>query len=117
MLSQNNRLNKGFFPNIYRGGEKKQGYHIQIIKKKGEKDELRFGFVVAKKKVKLANQRNRLKRIMRAEVESSISSLNSGYCLLLTFIGKRALLKEKNSSQIIRDEIRLLFNKLNLFKK
>lgn len=76
-------------------------------------DVSRFGFVVSKSQAKNSVDRNRLKRILRAQVATLLSRLVPGFNVIIQ--GRANL--QKLPSPIIREELSRLFKKASLWQK
>ena len=77
-----------------------------------DKAESRFSFVVSKKEVKKAVERNKLRRIGYNIIQKNISNINKGY-IIAFFLKKRTLTLSKRA---LEEEIISLLQKANLLK-
>lgn len=89
MLIKTSRLReeRDFFL-IYKKGQRISGNTLRISFLRTNQNMTRFGFVVAKKDLLLATARNRVKRILRAEVRRLGERIKKGYDVIIQ--GQRA---------------------------
>jgi ribonuclease P protein component len=79
MLSRENRLSAEFdFHRLRRDGQRYGTPFFNFFLLPNQKGPVRFGFVVSSRVSRLATQRNRLKRIVRAQVEEVLPKIRSG---------------------------------------
>jgi len=79
MLSRDNRLSDEFdFRRLRREGRRYGTPFFNFFLIPNQKGPARFGFVVSSHVSRLATQRNRLKRIFRAQVEELLPEIRSG---------------------------------------
>ncbi|MEX0587439.1 MAG: ribonuclease P protein component [Patescibacteria group bacterium] len=79
MLPRENRLSAEFdFRRLRREGRRSGSPFFSLFLLSGQKGPARFGFVVSTRVSKLATQRNRLKRILRSQVEELLPRIKEG---------------------------------------
>jgi len=79
MLPRENRLSDEFdFRRIRRDGQRYGTPFFNFFLLPNQKGPVRFGFVVSSRVSKLATERNRLKRVLRAQVENLLPGIRSG---------------------------------------
>jgi ribonuclease P protein component len=79
MLPRENRLSAEFdFRRLKRNGQRYGTPFFNLFLLSNQKDPVRFGFVVSTHVSKLATRRNRLKRILRAQMEEFLPAIRSG---------------------------------------
>jgi ribonuclease P protein component len=79
MLPRENRLSEEFdFRRLRREGQRSGTPFFNFFLIPNQKGPARFGFVVSSRVSKLATRRNRLKRILRAQVEELLPGIRSG---------------------------------------
>ncbi len=109
MLPFKNRIKKkNDFKKILERGEVVYSEMMVVkILKNGPSDETRFGFIVSKKVSKKANERNKIKRILREQIRQILPATEKGYDIVV--VAKKEILKR--GSEEIGFEIKNLFNK------
>lgn len=90
MLPKQNRLPRSI---SFSNAKSFNTLFFKVLYKENTLSNNRFGFVISKKIEKRASARNRLKRILRASVESRLES-SKGIDML--FIVRQSFLKEKS---------------------
>jgi ribonuclease P protein component len=79
MLPRENRLSAEFdFRRLRREGRRYGTPFFNFFLIPNQKGPARFGFVVSSRVSRLATQRNRLKRVLRAQVEKLLPEIRSG---------------------------------------
>jgi ribonuclease P protein component len=119
MLTAKYRLKKGYFIAIYRQGKREYGRNLSLIYAANKNDFCRFGFVVSKKNVKTAIERNKIKRMLREFIRQKLAEggLAKGFDVIVSYIGKDKKTDNKEMGVIIKREIELLFSRAHLAKK
>lgn len=89
MLPKESRLTEDKdFSLIYKKGQRISGNILRISILRTNQNTARFGFVIAKKDLPLAVARNRVKRVLRAEVRRLGGKIKIGYDIIIQ--GQRA---------------------------
>jgi len=84
MLTKLHRLTEEKqFAFVYKKGLRTRGQVLSVIVSRNNQNSSRFGFVVAKKDVAKSVARNRLKRILRAQISAHLKILKSGYDVII----------------------------------
>jgi ribonuclease P protein component len=79
MLPRNNRLSaKNDFENVYQNGKSVSTPLFKILVLKNNEEDPRFGIVVSKKVSTKANERNKVKRIIREFVRGNLRNIAKG---------------------------------------
>lgn len=111
MLPQKYRVKRDKdFGLIYRRGQKLSSPHLQVSYLSRDQNLTRFGFVVSKKHVARIVDRNRLKRILRAEINSRRGMIVPGYDVVISARRGRG----KLDSTQVREELGHLMKKARL---
>lgn len=120
MLPRASRIRKpGEFSRIYKSGRRASANHLRIFFARGRNTASRFGFVISKKSAKVSAaagkivQRNRLKRILRAEIRALAPALSPGYDIVIQVREGLA----KLSAADVRAELREALAKTTLLKQ
>jgi ribonuclease P protein component len=114
MLTRVNRLTgAGNFDKVKEEGSlfQSESFAIAILLRKDEEPS-RFGFVISNKISKRANIRNKIKRILREAVKTSLPELKSGFDVI--FLVKKVALARQTKD--IMNEVSVVFKKADLFK-
>ena len=114
MLTRVNRLTgTGNFNKVKEEGSlfQSESFAIAILSRK-DKEPSRFGFVISNKISKRANIRNKIKRILREAVKTSLPELKSGFDVI--FLVKKVVLLKQTKD--IMNEVSVVFKKADLFK-
>lgn len=84
MLKKEQRL-RGLqdFERIYKTGRRAFTQHLRLFCLKTDQNSSRFGFVISKGQVRQAAKRNRLKRILRAEIVEMNKHFFKGYDVII----------------------------------
>ena len=108
MLTKVHRLTfEKDFIRAYKSGKSFGSEHLRLISLRTNQNNFRFGFVVSKKHAVRIVDRNRIKRILRAETSKYIAQIALGYDIVI-----QARPGVKNTSaQRIREELRDLLQK------
>lgn len=113
MLPQKYRVKRDEdFSLIYRRGRKLSSSNLQISYLSRDQNLTRFGFVVSKKHAARIVDRNRLKRILRAEINSRRNLIVPGYDVV---ISARTGSGKLDSSRV-REELVQLIKKARLLR-
>lgn len=84
MLSKINRLKSDRdFKNVFRNGRTLENRFIRVKFLKNQKNANRFGFIISAKVLKKANERNALKRRLRAISRSLLKDLKPGFDIVV----------------------------------
>lgn len=84
MLSKMNRLKSDWdFKNVFRNGKTLENRFIRVKFLKNQKNVSRFGFIISTKVLKKANERNTLKRRLRAISRSLLKGLKPGFDIVV----------------------------------
>ena len=84
MLSKINRLKSDRdFRNVFRNGRTLENQFFRIKFLKNQKNVSRFGFIISVKVLKKANERNTLKRRLRAISRSLLKDLKPGFDIVI----------------------------------
>jgi len=103
MLSREHRLSADFdFRRLRREGARYASPFFTLFVLLNQRGSSRFGFVVSSRVSKLATERNRLKRILRDEVEKALSQVRPGV-LAAFWVKDQAL---GISPEILRQQVR-----------
>ncbi|SFK24726.1 ribonuclease P protein component [Methylophaga sulfidovorans] len=86
----------GDFSRVFRQGKRTGGGGLTVLTVENSVGHPRLGLAIAKKHVKLANQRNRLKRIIRESFRQNQSALSNIDIVVLSRPG----VTERDSTQI-----------------
>lgn len=109
MLKRKYLINKHQFDLIYKKGKSKNANYLYIKYLPNRKEYSQFGIVVSKKNVKLAVNRNRLKRIIKSEIFNHIDDIKKGYFFVI-------ILKNNSSEDILNSEDILKKELINTIK-
>lgn len=113
MLPQKFRVKRDEdFGLIYRRGRKLSSPNLQISYLSRDQNLTRFGFVVSKKHTARIVDRNRLKRILRAEINSRRNLVVPGYDVVIS--ARRG--SGKLNSHQVREELVQLIKKARLLR-
>ncbi len=113
MLPRPQRLTKPReYSRVYKTGQQISSSHLRLIYEFSDQNLARFGFVISKKQVAKIALRNRLKRILRAEIRRFLPELISGF---------NAVIQAKPASaplpaDLLRQELAQILKKAKLFK-
>ncbi len=111
MLPRRHRLIKeGDFNRAFRLGRSNFAKLIGVKAVKNNLTYSRFGFIVANKVAKKANQRNLIKRRLRAIVHQELAKIKPGYDLVVIALAPIVA----SDYQAIGDEVKNCFKKLNV---
>ncbi|MDP3993698.1 MAG: ribonuclease P protein component [bacterium] len=114
MLARPYRLAKTRdFSLIYKRGKRFSGSSLSLAYLKSNQNTPRFGFVVSTKQVRKIVDRNRLKRILRAETRELLPRMKPGVDVVVQ--GRRGA--DKATPAQIREDLRSLLTKANLLQK
>src|SRR3989338_8139614 len=106
MLSTANRLRREQdFAYVYKKGRRLHGQSLSIFFLKRSQNVSRFGFVISKKNIPKSTARNRVKRILRAEIIKNLKSIKTGYDVI---IQGRSAAKENSPGQMREELIRAI---------
>lgn len=84
MLKEANRLKSDRdFKNVFRNGRTLENRFIRVKFLKNQKNVSRFGFIISVKVLKKANERNTLKRRLRAISRSLLKDLKPGFDIVV----------------------------------
>ncbi len=114
MLKSENRLTKNNdFDAVFKKGRSCYSKIFSVKILPNSLEENRFGILVGTKISKKAVNRNKIKRQIRAAIESELFLLNKGNdCIIVTF----PLILDKNFDEIT-SALRFCLGKLKLYKK
>lgn len=114
MLARPFRLVKARdFSQIYKRGKRFSGVSLNLTYLKSNQNTPRFGFVVSTKQVRRIVDRNRLKRILRAEVRELLDQITPGVDVVIQ--GRPRA--DRAAADQIRQDLGKLLKKANLLGK
>jgi len=114
MLARRYRLVKSRdFLHIYKHGKRFSGASLSVAYLRSNQNTPRFGFVVSTKQVRKIVDRNRLKRILRAETRDLFPRIRPGVDVVIQ--GRRG--SDRVNPAQIRKDLADLLRKANLFQK
>jgi len=98
------------FQKIYKRGKRITTPHLRIFYLPIQGGNSRFGFVIPSKTVKNIVERNRLKRVLRAQLASLVPRLHAGYGVIFLAGGK---LRDSEPAAI-RDELARVLSQIGI---
>lgn len=108
MLPRALRITKPWeYSRVYKSGKRLTGQDFRIFYLPNKQNFSRFGFVVSKKQVKKIVARNRLKRILRAQIQGLKNQIPVGWDIV---IHAKPNISDFHSLKI-REELLKLFSK------
>ncbi|OGE74606.1 MAG: ribonuclease P protein component, partial [Candidatus Doudnabacteria bacterium RIFCSPHIGHO2_01_52_17] len=101
------------FQKIYKRGKRITTPHLRIFYLPIQGGSSRFGFVIPSKTVKNIVERNRLKRVLRAQLASLVPRLRSGYGVIFLAGGKL----RDSASGAIREELTRALSQIGVLRQ
>lgn len=98
---------------IYKTGKKTFSAHLHLFYESSNQNPSRFGFVVSQKQIAKIVARNRLKRILRAQIRELMPFIAPGFNVI---IQAKSPLLQLTSEKIYQELIKIL-QKANLIQK
>lgn len=110
MLSSINRLKKSRdFKNVYRKGDRIKGLFFDFFYLEGVKDNTRVGIVINSKVAALATERNRQKRIIRAQIIKHLTTPRKSMDIVIK-IKKKVSQERAEAKRELREQINKILN-------
>jgi len=112
-LPAKNRLKtKKEIEHVFSRGKIVKGNFLFAKIRQVEPNKLRFGFLVPVKVYKKATKRNKIKRLLSEHTHANLSHITPGFDIIISM---REILPR--DTRIIRQDLTILFKKINAFKK
>jgi ribonuclease P protein component len=103
-------LNSGDYDAVFSHAKKFTQRNFLLLVSKNKYDYARLGIIVAKKKVKLAVKRNRIKRITRESFRNNQNLIKN---LDVIFLAKEGI--DELSNQELRDQLNIQWKKIHAY--